>query len=447
MSSDSWQAIVGIGVCYISYLFFGLLRSDEKNLSRPKQRFINVGIASTVGNLIFLAALSLSLQNIYQGLVVVLWLTWTSTLVGIVLQYQRRISRFSSRLAMMIFISAPLVGLFSHDRLSGFFRRLDNVPKTLSIDDSQTLVTDKNKKNVSRLDLKVLVPSETEVPKRPILSLLFKGIYIFSCSFTVLSFYGSRWRERFRDRKEVKSQSLLEIDSINQAISFVAIAASIWITVFLMGLDSISLSVLTGLVAIALSVSLRELLTNFVSGMLLIWDRSIKIGDVISFTDRKYGVVSGVTLRYMIIKDRNDISYLIPHSQLIKQNIENWTKDDRKVRLKLDVGVAYGSPIARVKSIMMETCLEFARVVKNPLPNILVVNLGDSSINLQIRFRVVTPEKGVRNIKSDIYSRLLERFEKEGIEIPFPQREIRVLTDNDIEETSSIIQPPYLHSR
>ena len=130
----------------------------------------------------------------------------------------------------------------------------------------------------------------------------------------------------------------------------------------------------------------------------------------------------------MEIEDRNDISYLIPHSQLLNAVVENWTRKNRQVRLKLDIGVAYDSPIDQVKDIMRSVCFDVPRVLQKPLPNPLIMSMDDSAIHFQLRFRIKDPELGIRNVMSDVYERLLERFKQAGIEIPFPQREISVKT-------------------
>jgi small-conductance mechanosensitive channel len=174
-------------------------------------------------------------------------------------------------------------------------------------------------------------------------------------------------------------------------------------------------------------------LGNFVAGALLIWERTIKVGDVISIDKSRSGQVKDITMRYMIVQDRNDIEYLIPHSQLVKSTVENWTRGKKQVRLKLDIGVAYGSPLDKVKDIMSSVCFEVPRVLKSPLPNPLIMSMGDSAINFQLRFRIADPENGIRNVMSDVYERLLKRFEASNIEIPYPQREIRIRKSDKID--------------
>jgi small-conductance mechanosensitive channel len=183
---------------------------------------------------------------------------------------------------------------------------------------------------------------------------------------------------------------------------------------------------------------LRDLLSNYVAGMMLLWDKSVKINDVIAIGDSRIGRIKDITMRYMVVEDRNDVEFLVPHSQLINSTFENWTRRNKKVRLKLDIGVAYDSSIDHVKDIMRSVCFEVPRVLKHPLPNPLILSIDDSSIHFQLRFRISDPEEGIRNVMSDVYERLLKRFHDEGIEIPFPQREIRLRRPSRVDPSTKL---------
>jgi len=161
---------------------------------------------------------------------------------------------------------------------------------------------------------------------------------------------------------------------------------------------------------------------------MLLWLKSVRIGDVISMNESTVGQVMGVTMRYLIVEDRNDIEYLIPYSQLSSATIENWSKGKKQVRLKLNLSVAYGTPIEKVKDIVTSVCFEVPRVLNSPLPVLLVIDMGESAIQFQLRFRIADPENGISNVKSELYERLLKRFEDAQIEIPYPQRGVRIRT-------------------
>jgi len=140
-----------------------------------------------------------------------------------------------------------------------------------------------------------------------------------------------------------------------------------------------------------------------------------------------------MTVRYLVIEDRNSISFLVPNSELITKTITNWTQRSRNIRLKLDVGVSYDSDIARVKKIIGDACLKVSRVLDDPPPRILILGFGDSAINVQLRFYIGDPEMGVRNVMGELYELLLERFKEEGMKVPFPRREIRLLNEPVLE--------------
>jgi small-conductance mechanosensitive channel len=115
--------------------------------------------------------------------------------------------------------------------------------------------------------------------------------------------------------------------------------------------------------------------------------------------------------------------------------ITNWTQRSRKIRLKLDIGVAYDSDVNLVTGIMKEVCLRVGRVLQDPPPRILILGLGDAAINFQLRFFIDDPENGVRNVLGEIYELLLRKFKEKQISIPFPQREIRLLRDSAFDIT------------
>lgn len=191
------------------------------------------------------------------------------------------------------------------------------------------------------------------------------------------------------------------------------------------GIDLTALAVFSGAVGIGVGFGLQKVISNFISGIILLVDRSIKPGDIIAVND-SFGWVNTLGARYVSIITRDGKEHLVPNEQLITEKVENWSFSSKKVRLRLPIGVAYGSDVRKAISIACDIAGRFDRVVKDPAPVCRVVELGESSINLELRIWIEDPNNGTANIQSDILLLILDEFKIHNIDIPFPQREVRI---------------------
>jgi small-conductance mechanosensitive channel len=266
-------------------------------------------------------------------------------------------------------------------------------------------------------------------------SSVVRGLYFFLTLFLIFSYYGQIYR-RWHQRQERFSAWALDASVIQNLVTIISLSIATIAGLFFAGADLPSLGIFSGLLAAGLSIALRDMLQNSIAGILLIWDKTINKDDVITIGKDQYGWVDRITLRYTVVKDRNDINSLIPNSTLISGTIQNWTQEkgtDGKsnVRLKLDIGVAYDTDVHDAISRMIQAARRVERVLNDPAPQTLVVGPGESAINLQLRFWINEPKKGIRNVLSEIYLEVLKEFEggegRNKIVIPYPQREIRVV--------------------
>jgi small-conductance mechanosensitive channel len=349
----------------------------------------------------------------------VCFIIWTATLF--VILDNSKLTVFVRRVSRTFLIAAPLIFVLYQGGTTKFLSDLDRF--SVDVLHRTTAVVTSPDSEHARPEFKV--------------SHLLKAVFFFIQAFLVASYYGKMWHYRRVEKQRRESNAAFEQESVEKGIFILSIAISLWISFVLLGFDTLSVSIFSGFVALSASVALRDLLTNFLAGILLLWGKSVKLGDVIAIDKARVGEVKSIGLRHMEIEDRNDISYLVPHSHLLNTVVENWTKTNRQVRLKLDVGVAYDSPIEKVKDIMRSVCFDVPRVLQKPLPNPLIVSMDDSSIHFQLRFRIKDPELGIRNVMSDVYEKLLERFKKADIEIPFPQREVRMRSLRDMKDDNA----------
>jgi small-conductance mechanosensitive channel len=193
-----------------------------------------------------------------------------------------------------------------------------------------------------------------------------------------------------------------------------------------MGIDLTVLSVFGGALGVGLGFGLQKIASNYLSGFIILLDRSIRLGDWIT-ADNHYGEVKRITTRYTVVRSLSGVEAIIPNDTLITTTVLNNTYADKQLRLSVKVSVAYSTDIEQVLGLLAEIAGRHPRVLAEPPPNALVTALGESGIELEAGFWIEDPEKGRQNICSEISVAILTEFRTRGIEIPFPQREVRVL--------------------
>lgn len=190
------------------------------------------------------------------------------------------------------------------------------------------------------------------------------------------------------------------------------------------GVDLSGLAVIFGLLSVGIGFGLQNVTANFVAGLILLFERPIKIGDRITVGDVE-GDVEEISLRATKIRTLNNISIIVPNSQFVSSNIVNWSYGDLRIRLDIDVGVSYGSDLDVVLSCLKDVARENPKVLKEPEPDVLFREFGESSWNMRMRLWIDNPQ-GHHRIRSDINCAIVRKFREKGVEIPFPQRDIHV---------------------
>ena len=205
---------------------------------------------------------------------------------------------------------------------------------------------------------------------------------------------------------------------------------ALMITLPLVGIDLTALSVFGGALGVGLGFGLQKIMANYVSGFIILLDRSIRIGDLISVgSDR--GQVQQITTRYTVLRSPSGVQSIVPNETLISSVVQNEGLSDREVRLAVTVQVGYADDVERALSILEECARVHERVLPEPAPRAFLHSFGDSGINLELGMWITDPENGTLGIRSAVQLEILRRFRAENIEIPFPQREIRVLNPAD----------------
>lgn len=240
------------------------------------------------------------------------------------------------------------------------------------------------------------------------------------------------WIARWFERRLMSMQGLalsmrIGISKFSQAF---LIGLSILLGLNAAGLDLTTLNVLTGAIGIGLGFGLQAIAANFVSGFVLLMDRSIKPGDVISFTGTTgtstegFGWVQELRGRYVVVRDRDGVETLVPNQHLITNPVINWSYTDPRVRLKLPVRVSYRDDPEKALGVLLKAAEGQSRILRDPAPVARMMGFNDYGFDLELRFWIADPQEGVNNVRSDVNRAIWRLFREHGITIPVAQREV-----------------------
>lgn len=190
------------------------------------------------------------------------------------------------------------------------------------------------------------------------------------------------------------------------------------------GIDLSGLAVILGLFSVGIGFGLQNITSNFVAGLILLFERPIKVGDRITIGDTLGNVVH-INMRATTINTVDNVSIIVPNSDFISGQVTNWSYGDKKVRINIDVGVSYNSDLDLVLRCLKEVAMENDGVLKNPEPLVHFIAFGDSSWNFKLRCWIPDPNK-YWHMVSSLNCDIVRKFKKHGIEIPFPQRDLHL---------------------
>lgn len=221
-----------------------------------------------------------------------------------------------------------------------------------------------------------------------------------------------------------------------RALAFVI---AILIALPLLGIDITALSVFGGALGVGLGLGLQKIASNYVSGFVILLDRSIRPGDLVTINER-HGVVSDIKARYTVVRGLDGTEAIIPNDSIISNMVLNHSYTDRVVSVKTLVSISYASDTERAMSLLLAAGVAQPRVQAMPEPSVWIKNLGDSGIELELTTWIRDAEAGQGALRSGIFLSALRTFREEGIEIPYPQREIRIAPSDLPLELQSLSQ-------
>jgi small-conductance mechanosensitive channel len=257
----------------------------------------------------------------------------------------------------------------------------------------------------------------------------FSVLSLIELTISILVFIViATWLTRFIESRTRRSQYLNPSMRVvlTKTSKFVIYGLAILFALKAVGIDFTAFAVFSGAVGVGIGFGLQKIFSNFISGFILIFDRSIKPGDVITIGNR-FGWVQELNARYVVVQDRDGVEALIPNENLITSEVTNWSYSNRRVRQRLPVSISYHDDPELAMNLMVESAHEQPRVLKSPEPVARLLKFGDNGIELELRVWIEDPENGVANVTSDINLAFWKRFKQHGITIPFPQRDVHLM--------------------
>ncbi|MFY0634538.1 MAG: mechanosensitive ion channel [Vannielia sp.] len=242
---------------------------------------------------------------------------------------------------------------------------------------------------------------------------------------------------KIRTNKDI-SPSMQEL--LIKFLQVILFGAAFFLGLKAVGFDLTGFAVLSGAIGIGLGFGLQKVVSNLVSGVIILLDKSIKPGDVITVGET-FGWINSLGARYVSITTRNGKEYLIPNEDLITQQVVNWSHSNDFVRLDIFFGTAYHDDPHVVRKLAIEAAKSVDRVLTWKPPVCHIVGFGDSSVDYILRFWIEDPTGGLTNIRGNVFLALWDTFKENDISIPFPQREVRMLEDEDPSQPADAEMP------
>lgn len=270
-------------------------------------------------------------------------------------------------------------------------------------------------------EMKLLPVSESTETRVTILSLL-KGIVAILLLIPIC-----RWLLRIFDSRLERMDTVSPVLRVllSKFITVLVIIVAVLFGISSLGVNLSALAVLGGAVGLGLGFGFQKVVSNLISGVILLSDRSIKPGDVIEVDDT-YGWINKLSARYVSVITRDGMEHLIPNETLITEKVTNWSFSDENVRVRIPFGVSYDSDVHQVMKLAAEAGKGCSRVIEEKEPVCWMLGYGDNSVDFELRVWIRDPSKGIGNLKSEIYVRMWDMFKEHNIEIPFPQRDLHI---------------------
>ncbi len=212
----------------------------------------------------------------------------------------------------------------------------------------------------------------------------------------------------------------------SRALKALLLLVAVLLGLSMVGIDLTVLSVFGGALGVGLGLGLQRIASNYVSGFIILLDKSLRIGDLIT-VDKYTGTVTHINTRYTVIRALDGTEAIIPNEKLVSEPVTNQSYSDRKVLIRCNVQISYASDVDRALELLRQAARVSPRVLEDPAPAAALADFGADGLNLALTFWIADPENGRLGVTSDVNREILRLFRSNGIDIPFPQRDVRVV--------------------
>ena len=267
--------------------------------------------------------------------------------------------------------------------------------------------------------------SVTIASKKISLYLVLERLTLLILIMGLAGFLVEKGKKYFRRLRRIKpSNKSLVINIYQIAVYFFTFL--IVLNIFQVQLSS--LAFIGGAVAIGIGFGLQKITSNFISGIILLFEKSIEEGDLVELENGMYGYVRNTGARYTLVETTDGKEVMIPNEEFIVKNVTNWTYSSKKGRMEVAVGVSYKCDIEKARELIIEAAKESERCLKDPEPQCYLDEYGDNSVNFVLLFWIDDVTQGRRASRSDVMRAIWKKFKANNIEIPFPQRDVHIVS-------------------
>lgn len=253
--------------------------------------------------------------------------------------------------------------------------------------------------------------------------LVLEGLIALAATLLIALWLGRLVEKRIMQNEEMDLSHRMVFTKIVRAfLLFIALLVALPAA----GIDITVLSVFGGALGVGLGFGLQKIASNYVSGFIILLERSIRIGDMVT-VDGRYGEIKQMSTRYTLLRSLDGTEALIPNETLITSTVLNHSFSNREVRIGIPVQVSYNSSLETAMRIMVDAAKHHPRVLKDPEPEVHLREFADNGINLELSIWIGDPEEGQFSLRSAVNLEIWKKFREEGIEIPYPQRDIRII--------------------
>ncbi len=216
--------------------------------------------------------------------------------------------------------------------------------------------------------------------------------------------------------------------TLARVLGYCVLALGFYVSFQIVGVNLSSLAVLAGAVGVGLGFGLQNVISNFISGLIILAERPIAIGDRIEIGNIG-GQVREISLRSTTIITNDNIAIIVPNADFITHSVTNWSYEDPRVRFRIPFGVAYGTDLQKLRQLMLEVAAEHPNALKDPKPDLFMAGFGDNSLNFELAVWSADMTVAPRRFRSELYFGIEKKLRENNISIPFPQREVRLLKE------------------